>query len=103
MIKTIVLLNFAFKCIIVSETLAMAIMQAGTQANQLVSAINRTGNITNFTENGTSKSLFFPQDSKEKSSLIFASVIKKVYQENIPFMETIDMYVFIKFIIGKTN
>ena len=49
------------------------------------------------------KVVFFSQDSKEKSALIFASVIKKVYQENIPFVKTIDMYVFIKGIIGKTN
>ena len=42
------------------------------------------------------KVYFFSQDSKEKCSLIFASVIKKVYQENIPFVKTIDMYVFIK-------
>ena len=31
------------------------------------------------------------------------NVIRKVYQENIPFVKTIDMYVFIKGIIGKTN
>ena len=34
-------------------------MQAGTQANQLASAIDRAGNITNFTENRASKFLFF--------------------------------------------
>ena len=104
MIKTvIVLLNFAFKCRLVNETCAFAIVQASTQANQLASAIDRAGNITNFTENGASKSFFFSQDSKEKCSLIFASVIKKVYQDNIPFVKTIDKYVFIKGIIRKTN
>ena len=103
MIKTIiVLLNFTFKCRLVNETRAIG-MEASTQANQLASAIDRAGNITNFTENGASKSFFFSQDSKEKCSLIFASVIKKVYQDNIPFVKTIDKYVFIKGIIRKTN
>ena len=42
MIKTIiVLLNFAFKCRLVDETRAIAIEQAGMQANQLASAIDR--------------------------------------------------------------
>ena len=39
-------------------------MQAGTQANQLASTIDCTGNI-------------FSQDSKETCSLFFVSVIKK--------------------------
>ena len=52
MIKTIiVLLNFTFKCRLVNEKSAIG-MQASTQANQLASAIDRAGNITNFTENG---------------------------------------------------
>ena len=101
-IKTIVLLNFAFKCRLVNETCVIALMQAGTQANQLTSVINRAGNITNFTKNRTSKSFFFVK-IQETCSLIFESVIKKVYQENFPFVKTIDMYVFIKGIIGKTN
>ena len=104
MIKTIIiLLNLAFKCRPINETRAVALVQAGTQANQLASAIDRTDNITNFTENQASKSFFFSQDSKETCSLIFVSVIKKVYQENIPLVKTIQMYVFIKNIIGKTN
>ena len=60
MIKIIiVLLNFAFKCRLVNETRAIALVQAGTQANQLASVIDRAGNITNFTKNRTSKSFFF--------------------------------------------
>ena len=104
MIKTvIVFLNSALKCRLVSKTCAIALAQAGMQANQLVSAIDRAGNITNFTENRASKSFFFSLDSKETCSSIFASVIKKVYQENISFVKTMDMYVFIKGIIGKAN
>ena len=103
MIKTIiVLLNFAFKCRLVNETLTIALVQASKQANQLANVIDHVGNIINLTENCASKS-FFSQDSKETCSLIFVSVIKKVYQENIPFVKTIHMYVFIKGIIGKTN
>ena len=60
MIKTIiVLLNFAFKSRLVNETCAIALVQIGTQATQLASAINRAGNITNFTESRGSKSFFF--------------------------------------------
>ena len=100
MIKTIIVLfNFVFKCSFVNETRAIAIVRAGMQANQLVRASDRAGNITNFTENGASKS-FFCQYSTEKCSLIFASIIKKVYQENIPFVKTIDIYVFIKGILN---
>ena len=102
MIKTIiVLMNFAFKCRLVNETLTIALVQASKQANELASAIDRVGNI-NLTENCASKS-FFSQNSKETCSLIFVSAIKKVYQGNIPFVKTIHMYVFIKSIIGKTN
>ena len=104
MIKLIiVLLNFAFKGPLVNETCAITFVQAGTQANRLASTIDRAGNITNFTENCASKSFFFSQNSKETYSLIFVSVIKKVYQGNIPFVKTIHMYVFIKGIIGKMN
>ena len=49
------------------------------------------------------KFLFFSEDSKETCSLIFVSAIKKVYQEIIPFVKTIHIYVFIKNIIGKRN
>ena len=60
MIKTIiVLLNFAFKCRLVNETRAIALVQAGTQADQLASAIDRVGNIINFTKNRARKSFFF--------------------------------------------
>ena len=104
MIKTIIVfLNFALKCRLVSKTCAIALMQAGMQANQLASAIDRAGNITNFPENRANKSFFFSLDSKETCSLIFSSVIKKVCQENISFVNTMDMYVFIKGIIGKAN
>ena len=104
MIKTIIVfLNFALKCRLVSKTCAIALMQAGMQANQLASAIDRVGNITNFPENRANKSFFFSLDSKETCSLIFSSVIKKVCQENISFVKTMDMYVFIKGIIGKAN
>ena len=48
MIKLVVLLNFAFKWRLVNETRAIALMQAGMQANQLASAIDRPGNITDF-------------------------------------------------------
>ena len=65
MIKTvIILLNFAFKCRLVNETSATALVQVGTQANQLASAIDRASNITNFTKNCTSKSLFFLRTQK---------------------------------------
>ena len=75
-------------------------MQAGTQAKQLIShrqqILPTIALVKVF--------FFFSQDSKEMSSLIFVSVIKKVYQENIPFMKQIHiMYVFIKGIIWKTN
>ena len=105
MIKTIiVLLNVAFKWVsLVSETRTIGLEQAGKQANQLASAIDRAGNIANFTANCASESFFFSEDSKETCYLIFVSVIKKLYQENIPFVKTIYMYVFIKNIIGKTN
>ena len=105
MIKLIiVLLNFAFKCRLVSETRVIELVQAGTQANQLASAIDHIGNITNFTENRASKSFFFSQDSKETCYFIFVPVIKNMYQENISFVKPLRiMYVFIKGIIGKTK
>ena len=87
---------------LVNEICAIALVQAGAQANQFASAIDRVGNITNFTENRASKSFVFSQDSKETCSLIFVSY-KKVYQEKIPFLKTIHMVYFIKGIIGKTN
>ena len=88
-IKTIiVLLSFAFKCMLANETRAIVLVQAGTQANQLASAIDCASDITNFIEIVRAKVSFF-QDSKETCSLIFVSVIEKVYLENIPFVKTI--------------
>ena len=40
---------------LVSETGTVALEQAGAQANQFTSAIDRAGNITNFTENRAGK------------------------------------------------
>ena len=48
-----------------ADTLEDTIVQAGMLANQFASAIDCAGNITNFTKNGTSKSFFFSEDSKE--------------------------------------
>ena len=79
---------------LVNETRTIGLMQVGKQANQSASAIDCAGNI-NFTEHRAIKSCFFSQDSKETCSLIFVSVIKNAYQENIPFVKTI-FYVFIK-------
>ena len=46
MITTIIaLLNFAFKCRLVNETRTIALVQAGTQANQLAGTIDHAGNI----------------------------------------------------------
>ena len=70
MIKTIIVLfNFVFKCSFVNETRAIAIVRAGMQANQLVRASDRAGNITNFTENGASKSFLFFLKTQKKSLL----------------------------------
>ena len=44
---------------LVNETRALALVQEGTQTNQFTSAIDRTGNITKFTENRAEKSFFF--------------------------------------------
>ena len=78
------------------------LVQAGAQANQLTSATDRAGNITNLPKIG--QGFFFSQDSKETCTLIFVSVLKNVYQGNIPSMKTIHtMYVFFKDMIGKTN
>ena len=64
---------------LVSETCAIALVQADTQVNQFASGIDRAGNITNFTENRAGK--VFSQDSKETYSLIFVSVIRKGNRE----------------------
>ena len=78
MIKIIIiLLNFAINCRLVSDTCAIALVQAGMQANRLASTIDCAGNITNFTENHANKSFFFSQDSKEMCSIIFVCHKKK--------------------------
>ena len=88
-IKTIiVLLSLAFKCRLANETGAIVLVQAGTQANQLAGAIDCASDITNLLKIVQAKVSFF-QDSKKTCSLIFVSVIKKVYLENIPFVKTI--------------
>ena len=68
MIKAIiVLLNVAFKWVsLVSETHTIGLEQAGKQANQLASAIDRAGNITNFTANCASESFFFLKTQKRR-------------------------------------
>ena len=62
---------------LVNETCAITLAQAGTQANQFTSTINRIGNITNFTKNRAGRSFIFSQDSKETCSLILVSAIRK--------------------------
>ena len=101
MIKLImVLLNVAFKCRLVRHTRSIAFVQAGTQANQLASVIDRAGNITNFTENRASKFLFF---SRLERDVFFNFPVchKKAVSGKHPIREN-NMYVFIKGIIGKT-
>ena len=63
---------------LVNENHAIVLTQAGTQANQFASAVDCTGNITNFNENHAGKSFFFSKNSKEACPLIFVSVIRKV-------------------------
>ena len=111
MIKTIVLLNFAFKCrsaltLLVNETQAIVLVQAGTQANQIASAIDCAGNI-NFTENCSSKSFLLFQDSKETCSLIFVchkkgGSGKHSIRENNTWTVT-GMYVFFLICIKLVN
>ena len=60
MIKLIiVLLNFGFKWRLVDETRTISLVQAGTQANQLASAIDRVGNITNFLKTQKRRVFYF--------------------------------------------
>ena len=60
MIKLIIiLLNFAFKWRLVSETHAIVLEQADTQADQLASVIYRAGHITNFLKTQKSRVLYF--------------------------------------------
>ena len=44
---------------LVNETCVIQLMQADMQKNRIARYINRAGNITNFTENCTSKSFLF--------------------------------------------
>ena len=94
MVKAIILLNFAFTCRLVNETCTITLMQANKQANQLARVIDCIGNITNFTENCSSKSLFFFSRLKRDLFFNFCVCIKKVHQENIPFMKAIHVYIF---------
>ena len=57
--KIIVLLNFTFKWSLVNETCPIALVQAGTQANQLASTIDYTGKITNFLKTQKRRVLYF--------------------------------------------
>ena len=50
-------------CRLVNETRAIALVEAGTQANQFASAIDRVSKIT-FTENRAGKSFFFLKTQK---------------------------------------
>ena len=50
---------------LVNETRAITLVQAGPQANQVASAIDRAGSVTNFTENRAGKSFFFSEVSRE--------------------------------------
>ena len=67
---------------LVNETRAIALVQAGTQANQFPSAIDRAGNITNFTENRAGKGFFFFLKSQERLVLKYLSVNKKIIMTN---------------------
>ena len=83
---------FLDKCLyvknrLVNETRAVALVQAGTQANQFASSIDCAGNITNFTKSRTGKSFFFSLDSKETCYLIFVSAIRKGISGKHPIRE----------------
>ena len=60
-------LGLGIQCLnrLVNKTYAIALMQAGMQANQFTSAIDCAGNITNLTKYRAGKSFFLCQDSKE--------------------------------------
>ena len=67
----------------------IALVQAGMQANQLASPIDRAGNITNFLK------------TQKRRVLYFLCVIKKgAYQGNIPFLKTIHIMLILT---GITN
>ena len=60
-----------------SKTCAIALMQAGFQANQFASIIDRTDKITNFTKNHARKSFFFFRRLKRDFHLNFCICHKK--------------------------
>ena len=64
---------------LVNETRTIVLAQAGMQANQFASVIDHADNITNFTENHTGKSFFFPQDSKIMCSSVSHQLILLKY------------------------
>ena len=72
---------------LVNETRAIALVQASTQANQFARAIDRAGNIINFTEIHAGKSFIFCQDLKETCSLISVSLIRKGISGKHPICE----------------
>ena len=82
----------------------IALVQGGTQVNQLANAIDHAGNITNFTENRRSRSFFFFHKTQKRRVNFGVCHKKNVYQKNILFVKPVHiMYVFFKGIIGKTN
>ena len=67
---------------LVNETRSIALVQAGTQANQIVKTIDRAGNIINFPENHADKNFLFSEDSKE-------TVLKFLYHKKSKTMNRI--------------
>ena len=63
----------------VSETYAIALVQAGMQANHFARAIDRAGNITNFIENCAGESFLFFLKQKGHFLLNFCAWYKKRY------------------------
>ena len=88
---------------LVNETCTVAFLQAGKQVNQFASTIDHAGSTTFYRKLHQQKLLFYLILLKETCYLIFVCVYQKVYQENIPFVKTIDIYVFIKGITRKIN
>ena len=72
---------------LVNETRTIVLAQAGMQANQFACVIDHTGNITNFTENHTGKSFFFPQDSRLKNYVLVCKSSIDFIEVFIPYNE----------------
>ena len=72
---------------LVNETRTIVLAQAGMQANQFASVIDHAGNITNFTENHTGKSFFFPQDSRLKNYVLACKSSIDFIEVFIPYNE----------------